>query len=33
MNNYIINNHLKLKHISILQIINHKMSKKINYNN
>ena len=29
MSNYIINNHLKLKHISISQIINHNMLKKI----
>ena len=33
MSNYITNNHSKLKHISILQIINHNMSKKVNHNN
>ena len=33
MNNYIINNHPKVKRISISQIINHNISKKIKYNN
>ena len=33
MSNNITNNHSKLKHISISQIINHNMSKKINHNN
>ena len=32
-NKCIANNYLKLKHISILQIINHNMLKKINHNN
>ena len=32
MNKCITNNYLKLKHISILQIINHNMLKKINHN-
>ena len=29
MSNCITNNHLKLRHVTILQIINHNMSKKI----
>ena len=33
MNNCNTNNHSKLKHISILQIINHNMSKKVNHDN